>query len=60
MERVDELLRVESWKLKQFEDLGLSMVEAIDAVSQDIDPHDVATFIKFHPECSPQMAVHIV
>lgn len=54
---MDEQLRSESFQLKQFERLGFSLTEAIDAINRGVDWHYVQNLI--NNGCSRTLALDI-
>lgn len=58
MSTVDEVLRVENYKIKQFLRMGFSITEAYDAVTSNVDWHDVEDLID--KGCDPAIAVEIL
>lgn len=59
-EDIKQRLITENWQLVNFERLGVSLHEAVRAVDDGIDWHEVEDFLRAHPSCNPDTAVAIV
>lgn len=57
MPSVDEVLRIENFKIKNFLRLGYSITEAYDAVTSNVDWHLVEELID--KGCDPVIALEI-
>jgi hypothetical protein len=57
MARIDEQIRVEENRIKHFERLGYTRYEAIKAVEEGVDWHEVELLLK--KNCPPTLAIKI-
>ena len=58
LDRVDEILTAENWQIHNFHRLGFDTVEAIDAVRNGIDYHEIEPLIE--QGCSKETALRIL
>jgi len=60
MPSTQEILRIENYKVEQFVRLGLTIREAIEAIEDGVDWHDLEDFKAKHPNCATIWALKIV